>query len=72
VSVVDLPTELYVENEKLREANLKMRDKLLEIAKECSTCSGTGIVTVTHNIRGVLRKGQEDCPDCLDIRAVLR
>lgn len=61
-----------VELEKLRAENLRLRDKLLELAKECSGCNGTGL----HTVRGFEGHGkaferQEPCRDCADIRAVL-
>jgi hypothetical protein len=43
----------------------KLRDKLLEIAKECSECGGTGIVNFGKP--PII----DDCPACLDIREVL-
>lgn len=56
----------------VRAQNLRLRDKLLEIAKECSGCNGTGL----HTVRGFEGRGraferQQPCPDCADIRAVL-
>lgn len=52
--------------------NLRLRDKLLEVAKECTGCEGTGV----HTVRGFENRGraferQEPCPDCADIREVL-
>jgi hypothetical protein len=60
------------ERDQLRVVNSKLRDKLLELAKECSGCNGTGV----HTVRGFERRGQalerqEPCRDCADIRAVL-
>ena len=48
-----------------RAENLRYRDKLLECAKECSECGGTGVVTFAANRVG-------DCPDCADLRELLR
>jgi hypothetical protein len=50
-------------------AHLRMRDKLLELAKACPSCNGTGIVTVYDEDRNEVRG--EECGDCADIRAVL-
>lgn len=56
----------------LREANCRLRDKLLEICAACEACGGTGVVTVKSHPRGVLVERQEDCGECLDIRECLR
>lgn len=50
---------------KLCAENLRMRDKLLELAKECSDCDGTGIINVGRP--PIL----DDCPHCNDIRELL-
>lgn len=64
------------ERDALREANCKLRDKLLELAKECSSCGGTGCVTVVvttvWDTDDEPRTRVEDCGDCVDIREVLR
>ena len=57
------------ERDQLREVNCKLRDKLLEIAKECSECGGTGCITRIDNI--AMPGRVEECPDCADIRSVL-
>jgi hypothetical protein len=52
----------------------KLRDKLMELAKECEHCDGTGIVTQHngHTWAGPHDEGTaEDCPACADIRMVL-
>lgn len=54
-----------------REENVKLRSKLLEIAKECQLCDGTGLMTVVGLRRGVSGEYQEPCSDCTDIREVL-
>jgi hypothetical protein len=57
------------ELETLRVANARLRDKLLEMAKQCSGCDGEGIVT-TFNANtkvGTI----EQCGDCIDIREAL-
>lgn len=48
--------------------NLKMRDKLLEVAKQCVRCGGTGCVTrfFSDSSRVI------PCGDCEDIRDALR
>lgn len=56
--------------------NLRLRDKLLEFAKECSACNGTGVVTVTvtmydEAVDDFVEDRQQPCGDCADIRAVL-
>lgn len=50
----------------LREANCRLRDKLLEIAKGCPECGGTGIINFGKP--PII----DDCPACLDIREILR
>lgn len=64
------------ERDQLRVVNSKLRDKLLELAKECSSCGGTGVVTVmappdSRLYSGVLISREQPCGDCLDIREVL-
>lgn len=49
--------------------NVRLRDKLLEIAKACTTCGGTGVVTFAA-IGGPTY--QHPCDDCEDIRETLR
>lgn len=53
----------------VRAANSRLRDKLLEIAKECAGCGGTGCVTRVNGIAG--RARVEPCPQCADIREAL-
>lgn len=50
--------------------NLRLRDKLLEWAKECASCDGTGMVTVVDLFADGHRR-VEPCGDCHDIREVL-
>ena len=51
-------------------AFLKCRDKLLEIAKECASCDGTGCITVEDEM--VTAFGRVlPCPQCEDIRECL-
>jgi hypothetical protein len=57
---------LEKERDQLREINLKLRDKLLELAKECDPCGGTGCVKTDCEPIMVI-----DCPACLDIRELL-
>lgn len=54
----------------LCEANLRLRDKLLSYAKECSGCEGTGVITVRPQDEAVWGR-QLPCPDCEDIREIL-
>ncbi|HEY3679005.1 MAG TPA: hypothetical protein VGL45_09815 [Bradyrhizobium sp.] len=56
---------------KLCADHLRARDKLLEIAKECASCGGTGCVTVRYEYNEISRDRVEPCGDCLDIREVL-
>lgn len=50
-----------------------LRDKLLEVAKECAECSGTGCVDVIHTTDdGRQHSVTADCPACADIREVLQ
>jgi hypothetical protein len=54
--------------------NMRLRDKLLELAKKCERCRGSGLISIHF-------EGNEDapewdaddqtCPDCIDIRSVL-
>lgn len=41
----------------------QIRDKLLELANECSDCDGTGMQTIFGAVL--------DCPACHDIRVLL-
>jgi hypothetical protein len=62
------------ERDSLREVNCKLRDKLLECAKECARCHGTGLVTIHfEGNEGAPEWDADDqpCPECEDIRAVL-
>ena len=59
---------------RLRAENLRLRDKLLEIAKQCSSCDGTGLVTVHFaGNEGAPEWDADDqpCGDCIDIREAL-
>lgn len=55
--------------------NFKLRDKLLEICKECASCDGTGcaneVTFVRHGWRMVTRVHVVPCEACRDIREVL-
>jgi hypothetical protein len=57
------------ERDQLMRAHLKMRDKLLEYAKECIKCDGAGMVTVNHP--PPQRPTVEPCPSCADLRELL-
>jgi hypothetical protein len=62
------------ERDSLREANCRLRDKLLECAKECERCHGTGLVTIHFpGNEGVPAWDADDqpCEECRDIREVL-
>jgi hypothetical protein len=71
------------ERDALRAMNLRLRDKLLEYAKKCERCRGTGSVmdqvrtvkfsnTLTGLPPGVLAGRWRPCPDCQDLREVLQ
>lgn len=62
----------FEQHHNLLTENVRLRDKLLEIAKECSECDGTGV----HTVRGFEGRGQaferqQPCRDCADIRELL-
>jgi hypothetical protein len=68
------PIVLASDYDALVTQNLKIRDKLLELAKECARCDGTGLVTRHFpGNEGVPEWDADDqpCPECEDIRAVL-
>lgn len=64
------------ERDRARAENLKYRDKLLELAKCCAECHGTGLSTGYENIdpdditKGC-RQVTSECDECADIRSVL-
>lgn len=73
---IDLPTELYIENQKLRDQICRLRDKLLELAKECASCDGTGLaseIEYQHTREGRTQTAVRtvECETCRDIRAAL-
>lgn len=70
---LDLSVVRGAEVRQLREMNEKLRAKLLELAKDCVPCSGTGCVDVVLKspLSGRLHSVSEDCPVCLDIRELL-
>ena len=53
----------------LREINNKLRDKLLEWARNCQPCGGTGCETIRND--DGLTVAVLPCPKCHDIREVL-
>ena len=65
------------ERDELRAVNCKLRDKLLEMAKECISCDGTGLIVVSVDDREVIHDRDrpivrtEPCGDCEDIRELL-
>ena len=63
---VDVTRQLLAverERDQLREQVCRLRDKLLELAKDCDDCDGTGLQTIYGET--------EDCPACHDIRELL-
>lgn len=71
--VSDLNAKLLTvqrERDQLREVNSKLRDKLLELAKECAECGGTGCISVRPQDEAVWGRTLP-CPDCEDIRSIL-
>lgn len=50
----------------------RCRDKLLEVAKGCKSCGGTGVVSVMTRRRGAEIERQIPCDDCEDLRECLR
>jgi hypothetical protein len=66
---VDLTRKLLIaekERDVLREVNCKLRDKLLEVCKQCRSCDGTGIISFGKP--PII----DDCPACVDLREVLQ
>lgn len=63
---------LYKEKVALQVTICRMRDKLLELAKECAECGGTGCKedVVEHAAFGP-QVQTIDCESCLDIRELL-
>jgi hypothetical protein len=60
------------EYQTLIDSLIRARDKLLELAGECSGCNGTGVVTLQERRRGLTVERQVDCEECGDIRECLR
>ena len=56
---------------KILAENVRLRDKLLALAKECAGCRGSGRIPLSDELQAAFGKTQ-DCPDCEDIRAALR
>jgi hypothetical protein len=75
VTVDELKSLLSCVTEPAIKENLKLRGKLLEVAKECAECDGTGVVTVLQNLEAIyvdnVGERQEPCPQCADIRELL-
>jgi hypothetical protein len=71
---LEIPASDYVklcaENVMLRGALLKIRDKLLEFAKECAECGGTGVITVTDDMQDAFGKALP-CDACADLYELL-
>lgn len=61
--------------QRIIDENTRLRDKLLELAKECAECNGTGLVTLSQTLEAVDAGSagdvQQQCPGCADIREVL-
>jgi hypothetical protein len=62
--------KLERERDALFRANLKLRDKLLELCRNCS-CDGTGCSTEVYTLHGKSAERVIECPDCEDIRKCL-
>lgn len=61
---------IWLELQKLRSENVRLRNCVLAVAKECAECGGTGCVTA----RSIMGTGSEmvlPCPDCADLREAL-
>lgn len=71
-TVIQVDADEYA---KLCADHLRARDKLLELAKECASCGGTGVVTVmvttVWDDDGSPCERVEPCGDCADLREVL-
>lgn len=60
------------ELDRVREENVRVRDKLLSITKECGGCNGTGLITTLFEARnGDAVTTEVECEDCADIREAL-
>lgn len=71
--VMDLTVKLLKaerERDDLRQINMKLRDKLLEIAKDCHVCDGTGLTSVRPQDEAVWGRTLP-CPECEDLRDLL-
>jgi hypothetical protein len=55
----------------LRAENSRLRDKLLELANECTDCGGTGVQTIFTFRELTAEERQQPCDACADIREVL-
>lgn len=66
---IDQRSELLTYVDELVQTNMKLRDKLLEVAKSCAECDGEGIIT-EHDDDGGADK-QVPCDACADIRELL-
>jgi hypothetical protein len=80
VTRVDLVRKLTLierERDLAREEALRYRDKLLELAANCSTCDGSGVIILSIDDREVILTCDkpivktEACADCEDIRSLL-
>ena len=61
------------ERDALRIENVRLRDKLLELANQCDKCDGAGVVNELKDPAWpYLGYRQVPCPKCEDIREVLK
>lgn len=71
----DALLSLDATQDRLIGSNAKLRDKLGELAKECTECDGTGLVTVAQTLEAVDAGSagdvQQECGQCHDIRVLL-
>jgi hypothetical protein len=71
--ITDLTTRILAverERDQLREVNCRLRDKLLEFAKDCEPCHGTGVITVDDEHAPAFGRTLP-CYACEDIRELL-
>lgn len=69
IEMIRLPAPEY---HAMVDSLIRCRDKLLELAKACKSCDGTGLVTTMTRRRGAPVERAIDCEDCIDIRECLR
>lgn len=64
----ELERYLPLNRSELIAENIKLRDKLLELAQSCTECGGTGVQT---RFSFTEEERQQPCDDCADIRELL-